>query len=137
MKLAREVKGNKKGCFKYASSEKETVGLLFKEAGDKGPAKAETTQRCPQSSQVPESTVKICGSEILSMHLCAVIKGTKFSWQLVTSGIPHGTVLGPILFKNFINILKNGIDFAFNKFTNTKLGVGEQLRHWWQGCSVE
>lgn len=37
MKLARDVKGNEKGYFKYISSEKmtkETVGLLFKEAGN-------------------------------------------------------------------------------------------------------
>jgi len=58
------------------------------------------------------------------MQLCAVIKGTKLSWQLVTSSISHGSVLGPILFNDFINILKNGTEFAFNEFTNTKLGGG-------------
>lgn len=124
------MKGNKKGYFKYISSKKltkETLGLLFKEAGNLEPKDIQKlkllsialiSEVCSQASQVLESSVYICGSEILSTHLCAVIEGSKFSWWLVTIGIPHGSVLGQIFFNNFINILKNGTEFAF-KFTNT------------------
>lgn len=69
LKPARDKKGNKKGYFKYISSEKltkETLGLLFKEAGNlvrKGIQKVKLLRIAlisevrSQASQVLESSV--------------------------------------------------------------------------------
>ena len=47
-----------------------------------------------------------------------MVNGVKFDWAPVVSGVPQGTVLGPLLFSLYVNNIPVGIDSQIRLFAD-------------------
>ena len=83
---------------------------------------------------IDECTVRWIENWLTGRAHCIVISSIESDWKLVTSSVPQGSVLGPVLFNIFMNYLNEGIESSFNKFADdTKLGGMADIP---EGCAA-
>ena len=81
-----------------------------------------------QTYGICSKTLDWISAFLAGRHQCVVINGQRSEWSEVTSGIPNGSVLGPLLFVMFINDLPKTVKCGDKLFADdTKVCVRSDI----------
>ncbi|KAF7251846.1 hypothetical protein EYD10_03046 [Varanus komodoensis] len=98
------------------------VYLDFSKAFDKAPHNILVEKL--SSFGIHQSTVRWIRAWLTDRKQKVTINGESSGWQPVASGVPRGSVLGPILFNLFINDMEEGVSSLLIRFADdTKTGA--------------
>ena len=94
----------------------DVIYLDFMKAFDKVPHKKLIEKM--RALQINENIINWVTNWLTDRQQRVVIRGNKSSWLPVTSGVPQGSVLGPLLFLIYINDLEDNINSKVLKFAD-------------------
>ena len=94
----------------------DVIYLDFQKAFDKVPHKRLLSKL--KAHGIGSSTINWIGSWLDGRRQRVVLEGEYSNWKPVLSGVPQGSVLGPLLFLIYINDLDDGIDSKLLKFAD-------------------